>query len=102
MCWVQIARTIIVTFVTIKIDLVKAETPDTDDIEVRILESRVSSFSAAYHGHTTLRTTRHYARASRGLILLAHVKPLCYADVKPRKQIICNPGFELEIKLVRL
>lgn len=52
MCWVQIARTIIVTFVTIKIDLVKAETPDTDDIEVRILESRVSSFSAAYHGHT--------------------------------------------------
>lgn len=52
MCWVQIARTIIVTFVTIKIDLVKAEIPDTDDIEVRILESRVSSFSAAYHGHT--------------------------------------------------
>ena len=98
MCWVQIARTIIVTFVTIKIDLVKVETPDTDDIEVRILESRVSSFSAAYHGHTV----RHYARASRGLILLAHVKPLCYADVKPRKQIICNPGFELEIKLVRL
>ena len=98
MCWVQIARTIIVTFVTIKIDLVKAETPDTDDIEVRILESRVSSFSAANHGHTV----RHYARASRVLILLAHVKPLCYADVKPRKQIICNPGFELEIKLVRL
>ena len=83
---------------TIKIDLVKAETPDTDDIEVHILESRVSSFSAAYHGHTV----RHYARASRGLIPLAHVKPLCYADVKPRKQIICNPGFELEIKLVRL
>ena len=98
MCWVQIARTIIATFVTIKIDLVKVETPDTDDIEVRILESRVSSFSAAYHGHTV----RHYARASRGLLLLAHVKPLCYADVKPRKQIICNPGFELEIKLVRL
>ena len=98
MCCVQIARTIIVTFVTIKIDLVKAETPDTDDIEVRILESRVSSFTAAYHGHTV----KHYARASRGLILLAHVKPLCYADVTPRKQIICNPSFELEIKLVRL
>ena len=63
MCCVQIARTIIVTFVTIKIDLVKAETPDTDEIVVHILESRVSSFSAAYHGHTV----RHYARASRGL-----------------------------------
>lgn len=75
MCWVQIARTIIVTFVTIKIDLVKAETPDTDDIEVRILESRVSSFSAAYHGHTV----RHYARASRGLILLAHMLCGCEA-----------------------
>ena len=49
--------------------------------------TRVSSFSVAYRGHTT----RHCARASRGLI-----------DVKPRKQIICNPRFEREIILVRL
>ena len=34
---------------------------------------------------------RHCTRASRGLV-----------DVKPRKQIICNPRFEREIKLVRL
>ena len=68
MCWVQIARTIIVTFLTSKIDLVKAETPDTDDIEVRILESRVSSFSAAYHGHTV----RHYAWEG-----ITHGKALC-------------------------
>ena len=49
--------------------------------------TRVSSFSVAYRGHTT----RHCTRASRGLIA-----------VKPRKQIICNPRFEREIKLVRL
>ena len=34
---------------------------------------------------------RHCTRASRGL-----------EYVKPRKQIICNPRFEREIKLVRL
>ena len=34
---------------------------------------------------------RHCKRASRGLV-----------DVKPRKQIVCNPRFEREIKLVRL
>ena len=34
---------------------------------------------------------RHCKRASRGLV-----------DVKPRKQIICNPRFEHKIKLVRL
>ena len=37
------------------------------------------------------RTVRHCTRASRGL-----------EYVKPRKQIICNPRFEREIKLVRL
>ena len=35
----------------------------------------------AYHGYTV----GHYTRASRGLV-----------DVKPRKQIICNPRFERE------
>ena len=44
-------------------------------------------FSVAYRGHTA----RHCSRASRGLV-----------DVKLRKQIICNPRFEREIKLVRL
>ena len=34
---------------------------------------------------------RHCKRASRGLV-----------DVKPRKQIICNPRFERKIKLARL
>ena len=47
----------------------------------------MSSYSVAYRGHTA----RHCTRASRGLI-----------DVRPRKQIICNPRFEREIKLVRL
>ena len=40
-----------------------------------------------HRGHTA----RHCTRALRGLV-----------DVKPRKQIICNPRFEREIKLVSL
>ena len=47
----------------------------------------MSSFSVAYCGHTA----RHCTRASHGLV-----------DVKPRKQIICHPRFEREIRLVRL
>ena len=34
---------------------------------------------------------KHYTKASRGLV-----------DMKPRKQVICNPRFEREIKLVKL
>ena len=49
--------------------------------------SRVSNFSVAYRGHKV----SHCTRASRGLV-----------DVKPCKQIICNPLFWREIKLVRL
>ena len=48
--------------------------------------TQVSSFSAAYRRHTD----RYYTRVSRGLV-----------DVKLRKQIIWNPRFEREIKLVR-
>ena len=44
-------------------------------------------FSAAYRGHMV----KHYTKASRGLV-----------DMKPRKQVICNPRFEREIKLVKL
>ena len=39
----------------------------------------------------THRYVRHYTRASRGLV-----------DMKPLKQIIFDPHFEREIKLVRL
>ena len=42
----------------------------------------MSSFSAAYRGHTV----RYHMRALGGL-----------ADVKPRKQIICNTRFERKI-----
>ena len=48
---------------------------------------RVSSVSVAYCGHTV----RHCTGASCGQV-----------DVKLRKQIICNPRFEREMKLVRL
>ena len=47
----------------------------------------MSSFSAAYCGHTVKNDTR----ASRGL-----------GGVEPRKQKICNPRFERDMKLVRL
>ena len=43
----------------------------------------MSSFSAAYRGHTV----RHYTRASRGLVV-----------VEPRMQIIGKLSFEREIK----
>ena len=49
--------------------------------------TRVPTFSAVYRGHTI----RHYTRVSRGPV-----------DVKPCKQIVCNPRFGREIKLVRL
>ena len=47
----------------------------------------MSNFSVAYRGHKV----SHCTRASRGLV-----------DVKPCKQIICNPRFWREIELVRL
>lgn len=56
------------------------ETPADDNDSAHIL---VSSFSVAYRGHTA----RHCMRASRGLV-----------DLKPRKQIVCSPRFELSKK----
>ena len=60
---------------------------DTQLVCARQMTMKCAYSSVAYRG----RTVRHCTRASRGQV-----------DVKPRKQIIRNPRFEREMKLVRL
>ena len=54
---------------------------------IKCAYSSVERQCSVYCGHTV----RHCTGASRGQV-----------DVKLRKQIICNPRFEREMKLVRL
>ena len=60
---------------------------DTQLVCARQMTMKCAYSSVAYRG----RTVRHCTRVSRGQV-----------DVKPRKQIIRNPRFEREMKLVRL